>query len=83
MFTVNHGMRHLKRDAVAGDVEAAFVADMLVDTGERRGNRKILWTCRHHDTETGRCLVYHGRPEMCREYKHPCSREECGVPFQA
>jgi Fe-S-cluster containining protein len=62
--------------------EAAVLADMLIPLGTSTygdGEKSFLYTCRHHDTETGDCRIYETRPMMCSEYPYgnECAIEGC------
>lgn len=59
-----------------------FIADMLIPLGEGTygdGTPNYLYTCRHHNAETGDCKVYEMRPRMCSEYPYgkACTQADC------
>lgn len=77
------------------NAERQFVADMVVPLGRFASGERLpdgedaresgdYFTCRHFDEETGDCLVYNVRPQMCRDLgvtvqcnKKGCTLREC------
>jgi Fe-S-cluster containining protein len=52
---------------------------MLVPLHEVSDQTKSpLFTCRHWDTTTKRCLIYNYRPVMCRDYPYGMPCKTCG-----
>lgn len=85
-FPVSSTLDHLRSIAAnpgnASAAEAAQIADMLIPLGQREDGRE-MYTCRHHDAETGDCRIYDDRPRMCRDYPYGKSFEhsECTGPW--
>lgn len=81
-FPLNHTIEQLRAyaaDTSKGNAsEAGQIADMLIPLGARDDGRE-MFTCRHHDTETGDCRIYEDRPRMCRDYPYgrSCEHSEC------
>lgn len=66
------------KDRMARVVDGLFISDMIIPLGkDEKGQHR--YTCRHHNTETGDCMAYDNRPEMCRDYPYgqPCEHAEC------
>lgn len=62
--------------------EAAKLIDMLIPLPNKEGHTLSVggyYTCRHLNTETGDCMNYEGRPDMCRDYPYgeACTFKEC------
>ena len=58
--------------------DGQFIADMLISLGTD-DTGKYHYTCRHFNVETGNCMAYESRPDMCRDYPYgnPCEHPDC------
>lgn len=85
-FPLSHTLEQLRAYAAdtskANASEAAKILDMLISLDVREDGRE-MYTCRHHDTETGDCRIYEDRPRMCRDYPYgkSCEHGECTGPW--
>lgn len=62
--------------------EIQKVASMVIPTDD-----PYLFNCKHHNAETGDCMNYENRPELCRDYPYgracnfaACTWEEARNP---
>ena len=47
--------------------DAAYLLDMLIPLGaDADGDERF--NCRHHNAETGDCMAYEQRPDVCRRH---------------
>lgn len=54
-----------------------MMARMLIPLGPDPFLGQPMYTCKHHDVESGLCGVYESRPKMCRDYP---GRDAAGGP---
>jgi len=68
--------------------ETHIVSQMVIHIGEGKivsgkfiegKTGSHIYTCKHYNTETGNCMNYEGRPEMCKDYPYGdvCSYAGC------
>lgn len=52
---------------------------ILTPAGHRFKDNTNWYTCEHHDPESGNCMIYERRPEMCRDhpYGNECNYLDC------
>ena len=89
---LNPSSKNLLRDeyTIWQDIHLTYpmVEFLYADHVHPNGNtvhEDIIWyhyRCRHHNKETGKCMIYEIRPKMCITFPEgePCKYEGCACP---
>ena len=65
-----------REEALNGDIECATIVDMLIPLGYEDEDGPV-YTCRHWDKPSGKCMIYERRPSMCSGFPYG---EKCAWP---
>jgi Putative zinc- or iron-chelating domain len=72
------GMTLAQLQEATGFQDVAKIASMVIPLKNIEGETSPMFTCRHWNVETKRCMDYENRPRMCRTFPNGKACPACG-----